>query len=224
MGQVYLQMLPLILGAAILPLWIIIVLMLLSGQGGLARGAAFVAGVTLMRLLQGVLFGLVFSQGSNAESDAGSGLIKATLLTVLGIMLLVTAYKQWRKEPDPDAPPPKLLASLADMSAAKAFGLGIVLPLVAAKLWVFTLSAISIIDAANLGRTSSIVAYLLYVISAQLLILLPVLAYAIAPKWASVTLDAARAWLDEQNRVIVIVVSLVFGLLFVWQGVSGLTG
>jgi hypothetical protein len=224
MGAVYVQMLPLILGAALLPIWIIIVLMLLSGKGGLAKGAAFVGGVTFARLLQGVLFGLVFTGSGDAESDSSSGAIKATLLLVLGILLLVTAYKNWSKEPDPDAPPPKILASLADMSAIKALGLGIVLPLVAPKLWVFTLGAISVIDEANLGRTSSIIAYLLYMISAQLLITLPVLAYLVAPAWAASSLGAAREWLEKHNRVIVIVVSLIFGLLFLWQGVTGLMG
>jgi hypothetical protein len=110
------------------------------------------------------------------------------------------------------------------MSAIKALGLGIVLPLVAPKLWVFTLGAISVIDEANLGRTSSIIAYLLYMISAQLLITLPVLAYLVAPAWAASSLGAAREWLEKHNRVIVIVVSLIFGLLFLWQGVTGLMG
>ena len=141
MGAVYVEMLPLILGAALLPVWIIIVLMLLSGDRGVVKGAAFVAGVTLVRLVQGVLFGFVFSGGGTAQTDAGATVFKSTLLLVLGIILLITAYKKWSKAPDPDAPPPKLFESLAGMSPLKAFGMGALLVLVAVKLWVFTLGA-----------------------------------------------------------------------------------
>jgi hypothetical protein len=223
MSEVLLQMFPLILGSALLPIWIIIVLMLLSGDNGLAKGAAFVAGATSARLVQGVLFGLVFSKDAATQTDAGASVLVSTLLLVLGIALLIAAYKQWSHEPDPDAPPPKLLASLAGLSPLKSFGLGALLVAVAAKLWVFTLGAIATIGAADLGRTESIVAYLLYVFFAELLVILPVVAYAVAPKQAASKFGAMREWLERNNRVIAIVVSLVFGLLFLWKGLSGLT-
>jgi hypothetical protein len=62
--------------------------------------------------------------------------------------LLVTAYKKWRKEDDPDAPPPKWMSALSGLSTLKAFGMGALLMIVAVKQWVFTLSAIAIITVA----------------------------------------------------------------------------
>jgi hypothetical protein len=87
---------------------------------------------------------------------------------------------------------------------------------------VFTLSAIGIIGAAQLGQPASTIAYLLFVLLAESLILLPILIRLIVPKQSKGLLDATSAWLARYNRPIVIVISLVFGLLFLYQGASGL--
>ena len=224
MGGVALDLLPLIVGAAALPIWIIIVLFLLRGEGGVVKAAAFVGGVTAVRFVQGVLFGFLFGAAEQADSGGETGTIVATLLLVVGILLLVTAAKQWRKEDDPDAPPPKWMATLSGLSAAGAFGAGAMLVAIAAKQWVFTLSAIGIISEAQLSRTGGVVAFAIYVVGAQLLILAPIVFAWLAPARSAPVLAKARGWLERHNRTIVIVVSLVFGMLFSYNGVTGLTG
>ena len=54
--------------------------------------------------------------------------------------------------------------------------------------------------------------------------LAPIVVYAVAPMQSAKTLDAAQGWLERHNRVIVIAISLVFGLLFLFKGITGLTG
>ena len=56
------------------------------------------------------------------------------------------------------------------------------------------------------------------------LVLAPIVVYAAAPTQSAKTLDAAQGWLERHNRVIVIAISLVFGLLFLVKGITGLTG
>ena len=114
MSDVLVSMLPLIIGSAVLPMQIIIEFMLLkSPKQGLLKACAYVAGMTTVRLLQGIIFGLILTGSAAASSEESSGKspVMATLLMVLGILLLITAYKQWRKEDDPDAPPPKLFTT-----------------------------------------------------------------------------------------------------------------
>lgn len=60
MGHVLITLLPLILGATLVPLYPIVVLLLLQSQGGLRKAIAFVSGATAIRLVQGVFFGFVF--------------------------------------------------------------------------------------------------------------------------------------------------------------------
>ncbi len=175
-----------------------------------------------MRLAQGIVFGLVFASDPAATSEAGGNLIVSSLLLVVGILLLLTAYKKWDKEDDPDAPPPRWMAALGGLPALKAFGLGAALVAIAAKQWVFTLSAIGVIGKAQLTRPTGIGLFLLYVLAAQALGLIPVIAYAVAPRRAGSVLAPACAWLERNNRGILIAASLIFGLFFLFKGITGL--
>ena len=170
MGSVMISLIPLIIGSAVVPIQIIIDILLLKNPGkGLLKAIAYVGGMTTLRLLQGLIFGLILtnSTATSTTEDNGRSPIVSTLLLVLGILLLVTAYKQWRKEDDPDAPPPKWLTIIDSITPLKAFGLGFGLLLIGGKFWVFTLGALGLIGQAQLGQPSSTVAYLLFVLLAN---------------------------------------------------------
>lgn len=223
MGEVIIKLLPFIIGSAVVPLQIMMVILLLSSRNrGLAKAIFMVAGMTVIRLLQGVVFGLIFAP-SAGEASGKSSLV-STLLMVLGILLLITAYKQWRGEDDPDGPPPKWVTTLDSITPLKAFGLGAGLVLISGKFWVFTLSAIGVIEEAQLGQTLSIVAFLLFLILAQSLLLLIILTRLVVPGRSKSMMESISVWLTRLNRPIIVTVSLIFGLLFFYQGVSGLLG
>lgn len=224
MDTLFVDLLPLILGATLAPIYPIIVLLLLQSERGLVKAIALVMGTVVVRLLQGVLFGLILAPAVDAESEAGLQLIGPTLLTVVGILLLVMGVKKWRKESteeDGDNPP-KWMSALTDMTAPKAFGGGMLLILLAVKQWVFTLSAISVIQEAQPGTRAGISLYLLYALATQALVLPPIVAFAVAPQRSAAPLNWAQGWLQRHNRVIVMVVSLVFGIFFLYRGVAGL--
>ena len=222
LGSVLVDLLPLMIGAAVVPIPIITVLLLLSTQGGLLKGAAFVGGAITVRLAQGIFFGFVFNSDPAATSETGANLIVSTLLIVLGILILITAYKKWDKEDDPDAPPPKWMAALGGLSALKAFGVGAAMVAIAAKQWVFTLSAIGVIGQAQLAPPAGIGLFLVYVLAAQALGLIAVIAYAVAPQPAGRALARVSQWLERNDRRILIAFSLIFGLFFLFKGVTGL--
>ncbi|WP_017296955.1 GAP family protein [Nodosilinea nodulosa] len=224
MGSILVSLLPYILGSALVPLQIIILLLLLqSPNRGLLKGIAYVGGMTLTRLLQGAAFGLWLGESvALSAEEEGKGPVVSTLLLVLGLLLLVTAYKKWRKQPDPDEPPPKWLTAIDSTTPLQALGIGLTLPLIAVKLWVFTLSALATIATAQLGSRNGAIAYLLFVLLAQSLLLLPLALRLVRPQQSKASLDRASGWLTAHNRPIVIGVSLVFGLLFLQSGLSGL--
>jgi len=224
MDAVIVYLLPLIVGAALLPAWIIIALFLLRGEGGVRKALAFAAGALLVRLVQGVLFGYVFGAAADTYGESGSNLITSTLLLVVGIVMLISAVKKWRKDADPDAPPPKWMATLSGLSALKAFGVGALLMAVSIKQWVFTLSAIAVIEQAQLSRAANMLTYLFFVLAAQSLVLAPILVSAVAPVQSTKLLDAIQGWLERNNRAIVIAASSIFGVWFLWKGIAGLIG
>jgi hypothetical protein len=223
MGNLFVSLLPLIVGAAVVPIWIIMVLFLLRSEGGLLKATAFAAGSIAVRVVQGVLFGYIFNAAEEANPDSGQGIIVAILLLIVGILMLITAVKQWRKEDDPDVPP-KWMAMISGLTAVKAFGMGALLVAIAAKQWVFTLSAIGVIGEAQLSQVSNIFAFIFYVLAAQSLVLAPIVVSVVAPTQSAKTLEMAQGWLERHNRVIVILVSSVFGVYFLWKGFIGLIG
>jgi hypothetical protein len=222
MNDLIVELIPLMVGAALVPLYPIVVLLLLRSQGGLLKAIAFVLGGLMVRVLQGVLFGFIFGTADETYPNNGLDLIVATLLLVVGLMLLIAAFKKWRKEEDPEDQPPKWMNKLSDLSAGKALGAGAVYVFVAVKQWVFTLSAIGVIGGAELGGAAEIGMYLLFVLTTQILVLPPILAYAVAPQKTAKPLQKAEAWLERHNRTIVVTVSLVFGIWFSFKGISGL--
>lgn len=227
MSDALVSLTPLIIGSAVVPLQIILIILLLkSPSQGLLKAIAFLVGMTAVRLLQGVVFGLVLTGGADGSVDEASekSFIASTLLLVLGLLLLISAYKKWKKEPDPDAPPPGYLAVIDSATPLKALGLGMVLPLASPKLWVFMLSAIGVISAAQLGQPSGGVTFLIFLLLAQSLLVLPILVRILLPRKSVILLEAISAWLSRNDRAIVITASLVFGLMFLYQGAGGLLG
>ncbi len=221
MAELFLYLVPFIIGSAVVPLQVIFIILLLSNpNNGLVKAICLVAGMTVVRLVQWLVFGVVFSV--TASESGGKSLLVSTLLLVLGILLLVAAYKKWENEDDPDGPPPKWMVMLDTLTPLKAFAIGAGLVLISGKFWVFTLSAIGVIVGAQLGQPFSTVAYLLFVLLAQSLLLSAILIRVIVPERSKSILQATSAWLNRYNRPIVVGVSLVFGLLFLYQGVSGL--
>lgn len=221
MGEMIIKLTPFIIGSAVVPLQVMMIILLLnSANQGLFKAICLVAGMTAVRLLQGVIFGLILSPESGETS--GKSPVVSTLLLVLGILLLITFYKQWRNEDDPDGPPPRWMVMLDGLTPLKAFGMGAGLVLISGKFWVFTLSAIGVIEEAVSGQPSSTLAFLLFILLAQSLLLFAILVRVVIPGQSKSILESISAWLTRYNRPIVMVVSLVFGCLFFYQGVSGL--
>jgi hypothetical protein len=223
-GSVLVDLLPLMIGAAVVPVPIIIVLLLLGDQGGLLKGSAFVGGALAVRLAQGIAFGFIFASDPAATTETGGNLIVSTLLLVIGVLMLITAYKKWDKDEDPDAPPPKWIAAVGSLSALKAFGIGGAVVAISTKQWVFTLAAIGVLGRAHLGPPASIGLFVSYVLAAQAFGLIAVIASVLSPRRAGGALGATRQWLERNDRLVLTAASLIFGLFFLFKGITGLIG
>jgi hypothetical protein len=114
------------------------------------------------------------------------------------------------------------LTNIDSLTPLKAFGLGFGLLLIGAKFWVFRLSALAVIGEAQLGQPSSTIAFLLFILLAESLLLLPIVMSLIVPKQSKTLIEQVSAWLTRYKRPVVVIISLVFGILFLYQGASGL--
>ena len=74
MNDPWTALLPLVIGSAILPVQITVTVLLLRSSAGRIAAVAWVAGMTAVRLAQGVVFGLVLGTGaSEAEGPTAPG-------------------------------------------------------------------------------------------------------------------------------------------------------
>jgi threonine/homoserine/homoserine lactone efflux protein len=221
MGEVIAELLPLLAGATLVPIYPIIGVILLQGAGGLTKAIGLMTGNIALRLVQGILFGIVFAFATEGYTEEGSNLIVDTLLLLLGITLLIKAYMTWRKEEDPEDALPKWMSGFNELSVIKATGVGALYVLLSPKQWVFTLSAISIIGEAQLGEAAGIALYLCYTIATQVFVLTLIVMVAVAPQQASQSIRAIHDWLARHNQTLIMVTCVILGIWFMFKSISG---
>lgn len=222
MSGLWPSLVPLIVGSAVVPIQIIITILLLRTSR--ATAVAWVAGMTVIRVAQGIVFGLVLSSSDAVAADTaddGAGLVASTLLLVVALVFLVTGVRQLLHEDDPDAPPPKWLALVDGMTPVKAFAIGAALMLVGVKFWVFTVGAIGAIGEADLGQPSAAITFVVFVVLAVSIHLVLIGISFAMPSRSDAVLDSASEWLTRNNRVIVIVLGFVFGVWFMIKALDG---
>jgi len=168
-----------------------------------------------------VLFGLVIANDGADGTAGGPGLIVSTLLLVVGVLFVLTALKALLHEEDSDAPPPKWLTMTETMTPLRAglFGAGLIA--VGAKFWVLTLSAIAVISAADLGRSSSVLTFLAFVVLAESVMIAAVAVSYLAPQRSAASLERASTWLTDHNRTLVVILGAGFGTWFLAKALSG---
>lgn len=87
------------------------------------------------------------------------------------MLFVISGIKAYRKEYDPDDPPPKWMTMIESITPLKAFLISAAWALVSPKLWVFTMAAINTVTEADLTNTEGIIAYLIYMLGCVALML-----------------------------------------------------
>lgn len=213
MGIVLIQLVPMVIGSIAMPSWALLVLTLLSSGRKVLEATAVVGGVTLVRLVQGLMFGTVVSAYELNHQLNRLGTIVSVLFIVLGVLMWAMAV--WQAIHKDDL---KLMSMVRSITPVRALGVGVLLVVTSTRAWIFTLAAIGVIEQAGLDFAQSAVAYLLYVLGAEVLLIAPILVSA----RSSVQFETASRWLEKYNRPIVVIVSVAVGSFFLWHGITEL--
>jgi hypothetical protein len=199
---------------AVNPVPIIASVTLLSTAHGKRNALYFIATVVILMLAIGsaVIF-IVGQSGSSSTSSGGSGVTLA-----FGIIFLAVAVQQWRTKPEEGKDP-------GWMKALDKAGLvaGVVLGVSLTNYAVLT-SGVEKIVKSGLSSSVQTSALVVFTLIATSTIILPLIVFLVRPVWARKVLGGFRDWLMKHNRVILIAVFGVMGLLFTIQGVAGLLG
>jgi len=220
-GSLWASLAPFILASALMPVELVITLALLGTPGRVRTTGAAVSGMVLVRLLQGLVFGMILHSGRRDSTAGGHGWVASSVLLVVALVLLVTAIRELLGEDDPDDPPPKWMIALSSMTPGKAFLLGAAVILISVKMWVFTFAAIGAIGEEGMPRGVNAVTYTAFVLLGFSTHLAIIAAAAFFPNQSRASLDRSLRWLQDHNRVIMIALGLVFGGWFLIKGLHG---
>jgi hypothetical protein len=198
----------------------IVILLLISGQGW-RNGVAYTLGYVGSYSLIGVSILLVGY--TVAENNSGeSGKFLPLLLIIFGILLLWLTQKNWRKPPSENNRSPRLFAILDNINPAKALAFGALVPVINFKNLAIFLSAVSVPLLSDLPLLSKIVVLLLVILVFCASVIVPVLIFVSFPKQADQRLNWIKQTLETHSRPIGIGVPLLFGLIFLIRGITGL--
>lgn len=221
MNALALELIPLGIGSALIPLPLIVTVLLLRGKTGRAAAIGWVAGQAVARFAQALLVSVLLDQAIGKAGDEGKGPVVSVLLLVLAIVFYLLAARKIAKAPDDDAPPPAWMSSLGTASPGRTFVFGVGFTALSVKLWVFTLGATGAIAYAALGFGAAAGVYLLWVVLALSLQLALVVLALLAPARADAVLARVGELLERYSRALLIGAGLIFGTIFLIEALTG---
>jgi threonine/homoserine/homoserine lactone efflux protein len=202
---------------------ITLVILLLISERGWRNGLGYMLGYTTAYTLIGIT--IIFFGYSATEKNAGEpSLFMPILFIILGSLLIWVTQRNWRNpEVAPeDKQPPRLFTFVDKTTPPKAFAFGAMISVVNFKNLAIFLSAISVVHLSDLDLSFKIINTLLVALVFCLSVIVPVLIYISFPQGAAERLGNLKQYLETNSRSIGIWLPLLFGLLFLLRGITGL--
>lgn len=221
MGEAVGGILPLALGVAISPIPIIAAILMLLSPKAKGTNVGFLLGWVLGIIVALAVFILLASVIPEADPDASKP-IAGTIKLLLGVLLLLLAFRQWRGRPKAGEEPklPAWMSAIDQMNAGRGFLLGFALAAVNPKNLLLAASAGVEIGTAGLDLGATVVVALVFVLIAAITVLGPVVAYLVASARLAGPLESLRVWLVHNNATIMTVLLLVIGVAVIGKGIA----
>jgi len=223
MHQVLGDLLPLAIAVTISPIPIIAEILLLFTKKPKANAGAYAAGFVLG--VGGVLWILVALAGTQDLSSGTDGSTGVSWGKVaLGVLLLVAAARQFRGRPAPGetAAMPKWMDGISSFQPAKSAVVGLVVGAVNPKNIAMALAAAVAVAGASLSSGDQTIVLIVYTLIAVLGVLAPLIVVLVMGERSQAILDDWKTWLAQNNAAVMSVLFVVFGVVLISKGISGL--
>lgn len=222
MNEILGSILPNAVAIAISPVPIIAVILMLMSPRPKQLGLAFLAGWFIGVLIATSVITLLAGLIPEPDSSSGSQPIIGVVRLVLGVLLLLLGFRQWRSRPAPgaEAELPAWMSKVDSMGALSALVLAFALAAVNPKNLLVACAAGTVIGRAEISVGSMIVVIVCFTIVAALTVGIPVLFTVIAQQKAAPVLAGIRTWLSANNAAIMTVVFVVLGAGVIGKGLG----
>jgi Sap, sulfolipid-1-addressing protein len=224
-GEAIGQALPFAVAIMLNPTASIAVLFVLSSPRGRTNGAAFLGGWLVSLAATGAALLLLVDRIDATEGSEPATWV-SLLLLVLGVVLLVLAFKQWRGRPRKgDAPKPaaKWMSAFDRFTPLKAAGAAVLLGGLNPKNLLLILAGVAIIAEAGVSTGGQVGALGAFVVVASLGVALPVVLSLTLGARSQPMLEGLKEWFTHNSNVIMTVILIIFGATLIGDGISGLT-
>lgn len=212
--------------AAVDPVGIAAMPLLLSQPRGVRRAVAFLLGSCVALLLMGLAFTQGFGRVILAVEARLPWLVPGIEL-VAGIVLLGTALVVWlrARAGKSDVEPSDSMRARLEAPPGLLFGFGFVLVILQSLIDVVFIVAMANVGQLRLPLVESGIAVAVYTTGALLFQALIVAAYLLAPaEKRDAQLASLAGWIHRNGTTITIVVAAVLGVALALNGLSGLRG
>jgi len=218
------SILPLAIAVTISPIPIIAEILLLFTKKPVANAGSYLAGFIVG--VAGVLAILVAIAGTiNLSAGSGPSEGVSILQLALGALLLVVAaLRQFRGRPKPgeEASMPKWMNGIAGFAPGKSLIVGVGIGALNPKNIIVGVAAAVAIASASLSTGQEVAAIAVYVLVAALGVAAPLVVTLAMGEKAQTILDSWKAWLGQNNAVVMSVLFLIFAVVLIGKGIAGI--
>ena len=216
------QILAFAVAAAISPIPIIGVILMLATPRARTNGPAFVLGWVVGVAGVGAIV-LLLSNGADAGDHGEPADWVNALKLVLGGLLVLLAAKQWRQRPrrGQKAEMPRWMQSVDHFTPARAAGLGVALSAANPKNLLLVVGAAAAIAQTGAAAGAQAVALAIFTVIASLGTGVPVALFFALGDRSHRTLDSIQDWMSQNNAAIMTVLCLVIGAKLIGDAISG---
>jgi threonine/homoserine/homoserine lactone efflux protein len=223
-GPAIADVLPLAVGVLVSPIPIIAIILMLLSPRAHSNGPAFLVGwIVGLGVVSVVAYAI--SNGADVSGSSGASDSTSVLKMVLGGVLVLIGFRQWRKRPahGQTAPMPKWMAALDRITPVRAFGLGVALSAVNPKNLILTVGAATTVAQNGVSTGDAVIVLAVFVAVASLSIAAPVAVDLIAGDRAQRVLDTWKGWLEQNNATVMAVLLVVIGVVLFAKGLGPIT-
>lgn len=208
--------------AAVDPVGIAVMPMLLTQRNGIRRSLAFLLGSAIGITALGVVFAIGAGRVMLHLTDDYPWL-EPSIEIVCGVLFAAFGLYLWRRGGDMEVSAG--LRKRLNLPGGTLFGFGAGLVVVQSLLDVVFIVAMVNIGAKNLPMFEVVIAVLVYAAAALVLQIAVVVAYAlVAPQRRQLVAGAVTGWLDRNGERTAVIAAIGVGALLVASGINALNG